>query len=92
MNLFGQNIKNQAALLFNELAALDEKSRIDTINALRRMLHVYSPFKEEPVDCVIWVETFEVEANDYKLRSLLPIEVDSICLLPQNNRQQIPQH
>lgn len=75
MNLFAVGIIDKAALMFQELESMDERSRIDTINSLRRMLHQYSPFKNEPVDCVVWVDTHEIEANDYNPNSVAPPEM-----------------
>lgn len=33
---------------------LDEK--IDALNQFRQALHEESPFKDQPVDCVLWVK------------------------------------
>ncbi|MCP6065957.1 transcriptional regulator, partial [Klebsiella pneumoniae] len=38
---------------------------IRALNYLRRVLHEVSPFEQEPVDCVLWVKSDEVVANDY---------------------------
>ena len=32
---------------------------------IKILLHEFSPFKEEPVDCVIWVKADTVQANEY---------------------------
>ena len=37
--------------------------RIDLINQIKLMLHEISPFKTEPVDCVLWVKNETVFAN-----------------------------
>lgn len=42
---------------------LDEK--VEAINELRRAIHEISPFKNEPVDLVLWVKNESVYANDY---------------------------
>ena len=47
----------------NTELSLDE--RVETINKLKLYLHEQSPFKNEPVDCVIWVKNESVFANDY---------------------------
>ena len=46
-----------------EKLTLDEK--VETINKIKKILHEYSPFRNEPVDCVLWVKNTEVTANDY---------------------------
>jgi ParB-like chromosome segregation protein Spo0J len=40
------------------------------------MLHAVSPFKSEPVDCVLWVKQETVEANDYNPNSVAPPEME----------------
>ncbi|MGL4194153.1 MAG: hypothetical protein ACRCR0_02470, partial [Edwardsiella piscicida] len=39
--------------------------RIALLNRLRTLLHRYSPFADEPVDCVLWIANERIEANDY---------------------------
>lgn len=57
---------------------LDEK--IETINTLREMLHVLSPFNSEPVDFVRWVKNPLVHANDYNPNSVAPPEMELLRL------------
>lgn len=38
-------------------------------------MHEISPFKNEPVDCVIWVSAEQVEANDYNPNKVAPPEM-----------------
>lgn len=42
---------------------LDEK--VSALNHIRQELHKISPFKDEPVDCVLWIKGEKVVANDY---------------------------
>jgi ParB-like chromosome segregation protein Spo0J len=44
------------------------------------MLHEISPFKSEPVDCVVWVNGETVEANDYNPNSVAPPEMELLKL------------
>lgn len=60
---------------FKKLEEMDLKSRINAINKIRELLHQYSPFKGEPVDCVLWVESDLVTANDYNPNSVAPPEM-----------------
>lgn len=60
---------------FSELAALDLPARIDAINRIREALREYSPFKAEPVDCVRWIKSDLVSANDYNPNSVAPPEM-----------------
>jgi hypothetical protein len=69
-------IMSNARYLFAQLPKLPEFERIETINAIRRELHKYSPFASEPVDCVQWVESETVTANDYNPNSVAPPEME----------------
>jgi len=69
------DIVARAAELFEELARLPEQQRIATLNSLRAMLHEHSPFKDEPVDCVQWIDAEFVHANDYNPNSVAPPEM-----------------
>lgn len=52
----------------------DEEQRIAALNVLRKVLHKYSPFKSQPVDCVLWVKHETVAPNDYNPNNLAPPE------------------
>lgn len=54
-------------------AELTEKIRI--LNEVRNALHEVSPFKNEPIDFVKWVDTDLVHANDYNPNSVAPPEM-----------------
>ena len=45
----------------NKIKNLDEK--IEIMNYLKEELHKISPFKNEPVDCVLWVKQDQVYAK-----------------------------
>lgn len=78
MNLFSgiiDDLVERGRELANELAALPEPERIDALNRIRQALHEVSPFREEPVDCVIWVPAEKVEGNDYNPNSVAPPEM-----------------
>lgn len=62
-------------LLFANLAGMPLDSQVDTINELRLALREYSPFKSEPVDCVRWVLSSAVIANEYNPNSVAPTEM-----------------
>lgn len=64
-----------AESLFQNLEELDLQTRIETINRIREALREYSPFKNEPVDCVRWVQAEQVTANDYNPNSVAPPEM-----------------
>jgi ParB-like chromosome segregation protein Spo0J len=60
--------------LINDSMSIDE--RIDIINKIKLALHEISPFKNEPVDCVLWVKADDVQANDYNPNSVAPPEME----------------
>ena len=45
------------------LASLPEDDRIKAINEIRMAIHQVSPFREEPVDCVLWVKNNQLMPN-----------------------------
>lgn len=61
--------------IIKQLERLPEVERIEEINDIRRRLHEISPFKDEPVDCVVWVPAEQVEANDYNPNKVAPPEM-----------------
>lgn len=56
------------------LQKLDDEARIEAINAFRQVLHHYSPFRSQPVDCVLWVKQELVAPNDYNPNNVAPPE------------------
>jgi ParB-like chromosome segregation protein Spo0J len=66
---------NSAKHLFQRLADMPLDERVEAINDLRAALREYSPFKSEPVDCVRWVKSPLVVANDYNPNSVAPTEM-----------------
>lgn len=80
MNLFSdiksnKNISDKANKLFDMLSDLDLDERIATINEIKKALHEVSPFKNEPVDCVVWLKNDLVCANDYNPNAVAPPEM-----------------
>lgn len=51
-------------------------NQISQINELRRIIHNFSPFKNEPVDCVVWEKSDKVVANDYNPNRVAPPEME----------------
>ncbi|NBU81529.1 MAG: hypothetical protein EBS55_07770 [Flavobacteriaceae bacterium] len=75
--------------LIKELVAiiseLETSKKIDAINKVKIELHNISPFKSEPVDCIIWVENNQVHANDYNPNSVAPPEMKLLQLSIQED-------
>jgi len=80
MNLFSNNkpagFDDTLSLLISILAKEDEYSKISLINECKQKLHEVSPFKNEPVDCVLWVPQSDVYANDYNPNAVAPVEME----------------
>jgi ParB-like chromosome segregation protein Spo0J len=70
-----ETISADATAMFQRLRFLDIEERVDALNAIRLALKEYSPFKDEPVDCVLWVKNGDVVANDYNPNSVAPPEM-----------------
>ncbi len=61
--------------LMTELSHMPEEQKINALNAIKLRLHEVSPFRAEPVDCVIWVPCEQVQANDYNPNAVAPPEM-----------------
>lgn len=76
----GHRLVAQAKSLCDELSKIDEEERIECLNAIRLALHGISPFQNEPVDCVLWVNADAVGANDYNPNTVAPPEMELLKL------------
>jgi len=63
-----------------KLSELPVADRVELLNEIRLALHEVSPFKSEPVDCVLWISSKRVEANDYNPNSVAPPEMELLRL------------
>lgn len=61
--------------LVNVIADMSDEEKIDVINMAKIALHEISPLKDEPVDCVLWVKSELVVANDYNPNQVAPPEM-----------------
>jgi ParB-like chromosome segregation protein Spo0J len=62
--------------IFNQIKSMELEDQVETVNELRKLLHAVSPFKDEPVDCVLWEPAEDVKANDYNPNSVAPPEME----------------
>lgn len=69
--------------LINELThylqSLPEEKQIEAINAFRQAIHEKSPFREQPIDCVLWIKQDDIIANDYNPNNVAPPERRLLC-------------
>jgi len=56
------------------LKTLPETDRIEAINAFRSALHQVSPFRHQPIDCVLWIKQESIAPNDYNPNNVAPPE------------------
>lgn len=78
--LIGYDIIARAQALAEEIAALPEGEAVDVLNEIKLALHAVSPLRDEPVDCVLWVPSEQVEANDYNPNRVAPPEMKLLKL------------
>ena len=52
------------------------EDKVKEINELKKGIKKISPFVKEPVDCVIWVKSDEVVANEYNPNHVAPPEME----------------
>ena len=63
------------AVIKNEITNLSLDKKIAAINNIKQMLHEISPMNDNPVDCVLWVKSDLVQANDYNPNRVAPPEM-----------------
>lgn len=68
-----------------QLANLPLEERINSINEIKILLNSISPFKNEPVDCVLWVKNDTVVANDYNPNKVAPPEMELLEISIMND-------
>ncbi|MET5962842.1 ParB/RepB/Spo0J family partition protein [Citrobacter amalonaticus] len=60
--------------LLSYLSGLSDDERIKAINEFRKAIHSVSPFRDEPVDCVLWIKNDRISPNDYNPNNVAPPE------------------
>jgi ParB-like chromosome segregation protein Spo0J len=74
-------IDKYLAFLLEALNEIEDKDiLIENINNIKIKIHEISPFKTEPVDCVIWEKNNLVKANDYNPNEVAPPEMELLKL------------
>lgn len=57
------------------IAGLPLPARVDALNRVRSALHATSPFRSEPVDCVLWFPQERVDENTWNPNTVPPPEM-----------------
>jgi len=68
-------MKQLLTQLIKHLESLPQDQMVDAINEVKIEMHKISPFRTEPVNCVLWVKNQNVYANDYNPNSVAPPEM-----------------
>jgi ParB-like chromosome segregation protein Spo0J len=63
-------------LIKGHLESLTLDEQVQYLNDLKVSIHELSPFKNEPVDCVLWVKHTNVQANQYNPNAVAPPEME----------------
>ena len=71
-----ENLQNTIDQLMIEINNLSIDEKVNILNLIKVKMHEISPFKTEPVDCVLWVKNDKVHANDYNPNSVAPPEME----------------
>lgn len=77
---FANTQSNVANVVFDHLTSLSGDELIQEINLIRSRIHECSPFRQEPVDLVLWVKAGSVRANDYNPNNVAPPEMELLRL------------
>jgi ParB-like chromosome segregation protein Spo0J len=56
--------------LLDHIDTLPFSEKVSALNEVKKEIHKISPFRLEPVDCVIWVPSGEVKSNPYNPNSV----------------------
>ncbi len=78
MSLFDNSVDQiaaQMAPIVKQIAGLPLAEQVEALNKIRSMLHQAGPFRDEPVDCVLWLPADQVQGNDYNPNKVAPPEM-----------------
>lgn len=78
-------MKKELKTIIEYISNLELDKKVEAINEIKLALHEISPFKTEPVDCVIWVKNESVHANDYNPNSVAPPEMELLRVSISND-------
>ena len=71
-----KNAETIKHLFSNDIETMSISEKVDYINEIREYIHIHSPFKNEPVDFVKWVNNENVVSNDYNPNKVAPPEME----------------
>lgn len=71
-----KNFDELINLVLSEYQKQSIEEQIEFSNKMKTMLHENGPFKNEPVDLILWVKNETVKANNYNPNVVAPVEMD----------------
>jgi len=71
--------------IITEVKQYNLHDKVVILNEFKKLMHEISPFKTEPVDCVLWVKNDTVAANDYNPNAVAPPEMELLRLSISND-------
>lgn len=71
-----EDLKNEFKRIMEKVSELPLDEKVEILNQMKLDMHEVSPFKSEPVDCILWVKNDLVGANDYNPNSVAPPEME----------------
>ena len=80
-----KKILERASDMIGCMRYLSLEDKVEVMNQIKLELHEASPFKTEPVDCVLWVKNNTVKANDYNPNSVAAPEMELLRLSISND-------
>lgn len=93
MNMFdllNTDILNTIDEVCNQISSLPIEDRIELLNQIKLKLHKVGPFCNEPVDCVLWEKSENVDKNNYNPNAVAPPEMALLKLSIRKNHYTQP--
>lgn len=85
-----EEILVKAKELADLIDSLPFVDKVEAINKTRMVIHDISPFKHEPVDCVVWIPNENVVANKYNPNKVAPPQMKLLRLSVQKDGYTMP--
>lgn len=76
LNINGKYPLTRINEFLDEVSSLPIDELVFILNEIKIKMHSISPFKDEPVDCVLWVKSDMVVSNDYNPNKVAPPEME----------------
>lgn len=68
-------MEKEIRALVERIEEMSVLQKISALNKVKAELHKISPFKNEPIDCVLWIPCADVSPNQYNPNSVAPPEM-----------------